>query len=115
MRWRPCTSTAPARSTVASAAEVLGALDPTLAAALCFGQHAAARAALVGGLVHEATRSGVLWYVQRSDAPPVQSDYGRRMAERLQALKEDAALLRAVAQYGRVLPHSPSAGAPPEL
>ena len=103
--------------TVASAAEVLGAGDPTLAAGLhlCFGQHAAARAALIAGLANEATRSSVLWYAQRSDAPPVQSDYGRRMAARLQALKEDASLLRAVAQYGRVLPHSPSAGAPPEL
>jgi len=102
--------------TIDSAAAVLGAGDPSLAVSLhlCFGQHDAARAALVNALAREATRDDVLWYVQRWDVLPVQSDYGRKIEARVQVLKRDPILLRAVARYGRVLPYSPNAGAPPE-
>lgn len=81
---------------------------------LCMGNEAKARQVLIDALSDDNDRDDVLIFVQRSDEPPVQSDYGRKMSERTQTLRSDPALLSAVAKYGRVLPYSVSDGAPPE-
>lgn len=116
--YRACALEAAGRGhqAVQSVAEVFAAGQPVLSAQLhlCFGRMDAARAALIDGLSGEATRDDVLRFVQPDDEPPMQSDYGRRSAAAAQALRTDRALLSAVARYGRVLPASVSAGAPPE-
>lgn len=101
---------------VQSAASVLGAGQPTLAASLhlCFDRPAAARAALIEGLSNETTRDDVLSYLQPLGVTAMQSDFGRRHHARSEALRRDPILLRAVSRYGRVLPYPASAGAPPE-
>jgi tetratricopeptide (TPR) repeat protein len=116
--YRACALEAAGRRHEASdsVAHVLGFGRATLSAEmlLCFGRHEAARAALIEGLADESQRSAVLAEIQRSDTPPMQSEYGRLIATRRQALREDRILLGQAAQHGRVLPHSISAGAPPE-
>lgn len=101
---------------VESVAAVSSAGDPAYAASLhlCFDRLDAARAALIEGLENESSREDVLAWVQPADVVPMQSDYGRRNAARGAVLRRDPALLAAVARYGRILPHPPSAGAPPE-
>jgi hypothetical protein len=95
---------------------VTGAGEPAYAASLhiCFNRLDAARAALIEGLAHESSRDDVLAWVQPADAVPMQSEYGRRMDARGQALRRDPELLAAVARYGRILPYPLSAGAPLE-
>jgi tetratricopeptide (TPR) repeat protein len=101
---------------VQSAANVLGSGDPLLAVTLhlCFDRHDAARAALIGALQEEASRTSVIHFLQPFDAPPMQSPYGRTMEARTEALRRDPLLLREVARFGRILPYASSAGAPPE-
>jgi tetratricopeptide (TPR) repeat protein len=103
-------------ATIQSAANVLGLGDPLLAVSLhlCFDRLDAARAALLRALEDETKRIAAIQYMQPSDAPPMQSAYGRMMAARGEALRRDPVLLREVARHGRVLPYAPSAGAPPE-
>jgi hypothetical protein len=116
--YRACALEAAGRRHEASdsVAHVLGFGKATLSAEmlLCFGRHEAARGALIQGLADESERAAVLGDIQRSDGPPMQSEYGRLIAARRRALHEDRVLLERAAQYGRILPHSISAGAPPE-
>lgn len=81
---------------------------------LCLNKPDAARDVLIKALESEGGREAVLEYVQPADDVPMQSDYGRTIAARARALRADPKLLRAVADYGRVLPFTLSAGAPAE-
>ena len=87
-----------------------------LAAALhlCFERPDAARDLLIEALGREAARDAVIAFVQPVTETPIQSEYGRTMAARYQALRNDPRLLAEVSRYGRVLPYPASAGAPPE-
>lgn len=82
---------------------------------LCLDQIEAARSVLIKALADEKSRDSVIAFVQKSDVPPMQSDYGRAIEERHAALRSDPKLLAEVAKYGRVLPFTLSQGAPPEL
>lgn len=103
------------REAAASRQVVLAYGSPSLTAAteLCMERPEAARDALLAGLRREGSRGIVLSFVQRGETMPMDSDYGRRIFARREALRSDPRLLEEVRKYGRVLPPL-SSGAPPE-
>lgn len=99
-----------------SAALTLAASRPDNSAYLhlCMGNYESARKILITALSNEDTKDDVIGFVQKSDEPPEQSEYGRKSRQRVNALREDPVLLAEVAKHGRVLPYSLNEGAPPE-
>lgn len=81
---------------------------------LCVGKPDRALKALMNGLKHEAKRESVIAFVQMPDERFDQSDYGRAMRARFDALRSNPRLHSEVARYGRVLPYSLNDGAPQE-
>jgi tetratricopeptide (TPR) repeat protein len=81
---------------------------------LCLGNAQAAKKALIAGLEQEDLRDGIIGFMQPPSDGPLPSDYARTMGARLDALRTDPDLLRAIAKYGRVVPWPENAGAPAE-
>ncbi|HEV2080625.1 MAG TPA: hypothetical protein VGR19_12125 [Allosphingosinicella sp.] len=82
---------------------------------LCLEQHDNARETLVQALGSEQDREEVLLFMQRTNPRTMQSEYGRVMGARNEALRTDPKLLQEALKYGRILPFTLSEGAPPEL
>ena len=102
---------------IASRAQAAAQRNPVSVAILnlCLGKYDLARDLMVAALTDEMTRDDVIAFVQPNDEPPMQSEHGRLIHERVQALRSDPKLLAAVTKYGRVLPFSLRAGAPVEV
>lgn len=99
---------------MANAADVTGSVSMAQLH-LCMGNQDTARATLLRGLESEEERDDVLSYLQKSNQGPMQSEYGRMMHARTEALRTDPKLLVEAAKHGRILPFTLSEGAPPEL
>ena len=96
---------------LASAVEQPGSLA---ALHLCLDDRAAAKRALIAGLRSEATRESAVGFVQLTDPAEPPTAYGKKMRAGIEALRRDPDVLRAVAQYGRVLPWPATASVPRE-
>ncbi len=81
---------------------------------LCLGRFDSARAALIEGLSTDAFRDDVVAFAQPDDRPAFQSDYGRLLRARQDAIRADPVLLAEIRRYARMLPYSSRAGAPTE-
>ena len=81
---------------------------------LCLGDRAAARTTLLAALEFDDWRQAVVAFAQRTEDRPVDSELGREIFRENELLRADPELLKALAKYGRVLPHSIRDGAPPE-
>lgn len=81
---------------------------------LCLNRPEAARAALIDALASDAGRQEVVEFVQIDGTPPLPSDFGRELEARRNRLRQDPLLREAALRYGRILPYSVQAGAPPE-
>lgn len=81
---------------------------------LCLDDQQAARQVMMSALGDPSSREDAIVYFQRNDTIPEQSDYGRMMYKRQEALRSDPALLAEVSKYGRILPYTLRDGAPPE-
>ena len=81
---------------------------------LCLDDERAAKQVLIAALSDPVRRDDVLLYVQRSDAAPPQSEFGRMMQNKVDTLRSDPALLSEVGKYGRILPYGLSDSAPKE-
>lgn len=97
-----------------SRAMALRVLGPAAVAGLylCLDQPEYARQALIAALEQEDLRDEVIGFVQKSSSQPMQSDYGRWLHDRYEALRSDPKLIAEVLKYGRILPFSLSEGAP---
>lgn len=71
---------------------------------LCMGDPAAAKRALLDALGNEATRDDVIGFMQPGDAAPDPSPYAQKQRAAADALRADAEIRAAVAEYGRILP-----------
>lgn len=100
----------------AVAPTVLATGKPTTIASfyLCVDDHQRARSALVNGLAEPSTRDDVLGFVQESEDRVIPTDYARKRHARFEALRTDPELVSKVVKYGRILPWTLSAAAPPE-
>lgn len=81
---------------------------------LCLDDRDRARSALIAGLANLSTRDEVLAFVQESEDRSIPTEYGRRKRARFEALRADPQLVSEVGKYGRILPWTLSAAAPPE-
>ena len=82
---------------------------------LCLNKIGEAQKTLMLALEKDEIVDDVLSYLQKSETPPMQSEYGRLMNARHQALRSDPGILNAAAKRGRVLPFSLQSGAPAEM
>jgi tetratricopeptide (TPR) repeat protein len=116
--YRACMLHELGRDAEAGVSMAMAAADETPASVaelqLCLGNPQAAKKALIAGLANEATRAGVIDFVQLPAEDPLPSEYSKKMRTQFDVLRTDSELLQAVAQYGRVLPWTANAGAPPE-
>jgi hypothetical protein len=81
---------------------------------LCLNNQQAARQVMMTALGDPSSREDAIGYFQRSDTLPEDSEYGRMMRKRQEALRSDPGLLAEVAKYGRILPYTLREGAPLE-
>jgi hypothetical protein len=81
---------------------------------LCLDRLDAARDVLLASVTNETVREDLFGFMQEHEPVPMQSDYGRRMHERLAKLRADPGLRAAIAPHARILPYSLQAGAPLE-
>jgi tetratricopeptide (TPR) repeat protein len=97
----------------ASMAAAVAGESPTSVASLhlCLGDAQAAKKALIAGLENEELRDEIIGFVQLPSDDPLPSDYARAMRARMDALRTDPDLLKAIAKYGRVVPWAENAGA----
>lgn len=79
--------------------------------ALCLGDEAGAKAALIAGLRDPLQREAAIRLLQRPSGPPGPSDYERGLRARWERLRSDPAVLAGLQQWGRVLPYTLSEGA----
>lgn len=80
--------------------------------AICAGDLAAARAAIVKGLTHPEERPDLISFLQREGKPPIPSAYGRIQRTRADLIRADPIILAAIAPYGRVMAYAVNDGAP---
>ena len=81
---------------------------------LCLENSGEARSALLRGLQDESQRDAVLAFVQPNDDRISDSSYARKLHQRVVRLRNDPALLKALAKFGRVLPFRLNQSAPAE-
>jgi tetratricopeptide (TPR) repeat protein len=116
--YRACMLHQLGRNSEAGIAMAMAAQEGPASAAglqLCLDNPQAAKKALIAGLDKEDMRDAIVGFVQLPSEEPLPSAYSRKMRERVDALRTDPELLRAVAKYGRVIPWTENAGAPPEI
>jgi tetratricopeptide (TPR) repeat protein len=80
--------------------------------ALCMGDPAAARAALIKGFGHPGERASLIMYMQPDGQKAPPTVYGRAQREAIDALRRDPQVLAALAPYGRIMSYARDAAAP---
>jgi tetratricopeptide (TPR) repeat protein len=81
---------------------------------LCLGNASAARSMLLEALDDPFSRDGIIGFVQTRDEPALPSEYGRKLSAKVDSLRKDPILVKAVQKYGRILPFSLIDGAAAE-
>ena len=81
---------------------------------LCLDDRRSAKQSLMSALANPDRRDDVLLYLQKDGTLPPQSEYGRMMRKREEALCSDPELASEAQKYGRILPYSLAGSAPKE-